>query len=109
MADYSLANAFPNLTFSRMTEMQPSVDGTNRIFVVTQNGIIYVFPNNPSVTGPKVFLDISDRVSQNGSETGLLGMAFHPLYVNNKYFYLDYTTSALPLRTIIAVYKSQRR
>jgi hypothetical protein len=104
MADYSLANAFPNLTFSRMTEMQPSVDGTNRIFVVTQNGIIYVFPNNPSVTGPKVFLDISDRVSQNGSETGLLGMAFHPLYVNNKYFYLDYTTSALPLRTIIARY-----
>ena len=104
LADYSLTNAFPNLTFSRMTEMIPSLDGSNRIFVLTQNGVIYVFPNNPSVSNPKVFLDISDRVSQNGSETGLLGMAFHPNYVNNKYFFLDYTTSALPLRTIVARY-----
>jgi len=101
-ADYSVTNAFPNLTFSHMTEMIPSNDGSNRIFVVTQNGVIYVFPNSPSVTTPKVFLDLSDRVSQNGGETGLLGMAFHVNYVNNKYFFVDYTTSALPLRTIVS-------
>jgi glucose/arabinose dehydrogenase len=103
-ADYSLTNAFPNLNFSRITEMIPPNDGSDRIFVLTQNGKIYVFPNSASVTSAKVFLDISDRVTQNGSETGLLGMAFHPNYVNNKYFYVDYTTSALPLRTIVARY-----
>jgi hypothetical protein len=101
-SQFALQNAFPNLTFSKMTEMIPANDGTNRIFVLTQNGVIYVFPNSPSVSNAKVFLNISDRVTQNGSETGLLGMAFHPNYVNNKYFFVDYTTSATPLRTMVS-------
>jgi glucose/arabinose dehydrogenase len=101
-AQFTISNAFPNLTFNRTTEMIPANDGTNRIFVVTQNGIIYVFQNSPSVSTAKVFLDISDRVTQNGSETGLLGLAFHPGYTNNRYFFVDYTTSALPLRSIVS-------
>lgn len=99
---YNMQLAFPSLTFSSPVEMVNSGDGTNRIFVVTQRGIIYVFPNTPTASNPKIFLNLSDSASQSGSETGLLGLAFHPNYSNNGYFYVDYTTNQLPLRTKIS-------
>jgi hypothetical protein len=37
------------------------------------------------------FLDLSGVVSQSGSETGLLGLAFHPEYHENGYFFVNYT------------------
>jgi len=91
---YNMQLAFPNLTFANPVEMVNSGDGTNRIFIVTQRGIIYVFPNTPTASNPKIFLNLSDSVSQSGSETGLLGLAFHPNYQNNGYFYVDYTTNS---------------
>ena len=93
--------AFTNLTFNNPVELVNSGDGTNRMFVLTQNGKIYVFPNTPSANA-KVFLDLSDSVTQNGSETGLLGLAFHPNYSNNGYFFVDYTTRQTPLRSKIS-------
>ena len=50
----------------------------------------------------KVFLDISDQVLCS-REQGLLGMAFHPNYVENGYFYVNYVVDN-PRRTIIARY-----
>ena len=100
-AQYSLDLAFTNLTFNNPVELVNSGDGTNRMFVLTQNGKIYVFPNTPSANA-KVFLDLSDSVTQNGSETGLLGLAFHPNYSNNGYFFVDYTTRQTPLRSKIS-------
>jgi hypothetical protein len=70
--------------------MQDAGDGTDRLFVVEQAGRIRVFENNQGTTTTKVFLDITDRVSS-GGELGLLGLAFHPDYKNNGYFYVDYT------------------
>ncbi len=101
---YLLRDAFTNLSFSYITEMVSSNDGSNRIFVTQQRGLIYVFPNDSTITSRKVFLDISDRVSQTGYTPGLLGIAFHPNYVNNRYFFVFYTTEEAPLRTIIARY-----
>jgi len=91
-AQFSLENAFPNLTFNDPLDLQNSGDGTNRIFVVEQAGRIKVFPNSSSVTSLKTYLDITDRVSA-GGEMGLLGLAFHPDYKNNGYFYVNYTVS----------------
>lgn len=99
---YNMHLAFPNLTFSNPVEMVNSGDGTNRLFVVTQLGIIYVFPNDSLVSNPKIFLNLSDSVTQSGGEMGLLGLAFHPDYAANGYFYVDYTTNQLPLRTKIS-------
>jgi glucose/arabinose dehydrogenase len=101
IAQYSLDLAFPNLTFSNPVELVNSGDGTNRLFVLTQSGKIFVFPNTPSANA-KVFLDLTDSVSQSGGETGLLGLAFHPNYSNNGYFYVDYTTRQSPLRSKIS-------
>ena len=101
IAQYSLDLAFPNLTFQNPVELVNSGDGTNRMFVLTQNGKIFVFPNTPSASA-KIFLDLSDSVTQNGSETGLLGLAFHPNYSANGYFYVDYTTRQSTLRSKIS-------
>jgi glucose/arabinose dehydrogenase len=99
---YKLKNAFKNLSFDNPVDLQHAGDGTNRIFVVSQKGLIYVFKNNPSVKSAKIFLDIRNKVKY-GTELGLLGLAFHPDYKNNGYFYVNYTASD-PLRSVIARY-----
>jgi glucose/arabinose dehydrogenase len=51
-----------------------------------------VFENRSDVTLSTGFLDISDRVLyQSQSELGLLGLAFHPHYETNGYFFVYYT------------------
>ncbi len=88
----SIEVAFPNLSFSRPVGIYDANDGSNRLFVVEQEGIIQVFENSPNTTETNIFLDIRDRVDY-GGEKGLLGLAFHPNFKNNGYFYVDYTTS----------------
>lgn len=105
-AQYSWQEAFPSLpAFSLPVELVHAYDGTNRFFVVQQRGIIYVFENEPTVNTRKMFLNISDRVSQSGFETGLLGLAFHPSYPDSPYFYVNYTqTVSATLRSFVARY-----
>jgi len=91
-AQFALYDAFPNINFLAPVGLQNSDDGTNRIFVVERAGIIKVFPNSQTVQSVKTFLDITDRVSA-GNEMGLLGLAFHPDYENNGYFFVNYTVS----------------
>jgi glucose/arabinose dehydrogenase len=100
-AQFVLQQAYPNLTFSSPVDLQHSTDGTDRIFIVEQQGIIKVFENNRNTTTTKVFLNITDRVTS-GGETGLLGLAFHPDYANNGYFYVDYTTFTDSLHTHVS-------
>jgi glucose/arabinose dehydrogenase len=91
-AQYSLSNAFPNLpTFSLPIEVLQVPDG--RWFFVQQRGLIFVVANDSTSNQRKTFLNLSSIVSQSGSETGLLGLAFHPNYSSNRYFYVSYTRS----------------
>jgi glucose/arabinose dehydrogenase len=72
-------------------------DGTGRLFVVDQAGLIRVI--TPSgVLLPEPFLDVRDRMValQAGfDERGLLGLAFHPDYASNGRFFVYYSA---PLR-----------
>lgn len=102
-AQFSLQQAYPGLTFSDPVDLQYAPDGTDRVFVVEQPGVIKVIENNSHTTTSKVFLDITDRVIS-GGEMGLLGLAFHSDYANNGYFYVDYTTQN-PLKTHISRFK----
>ena len=95
--------AFPNLLFTRPLDLQHPPDGTNRLFVVEQPGVISVFENDSGVITRATFLDIQNRVRDSGNEEGLLGLEFHPDYASNGYFYVNYTASN-PQRTIIARY-----
>ncbi|HET6569204.1 MAG TPA: PQQ-dependent sugar dehydrogenase [Rhodothermales bacterium] len=98
-----LEPAFSALTFNRPVDLQHTPDQSNRLFVIEQPGIIRVFENRPDVQSAPVFLDIRDRVLSEGNEQGLLGLAFHPDFQQNGYFYVDYTADN-PQRTVIARY-----
>jgi glucose/arabinose dehydrogenase len=98
---YKTVSAFPNLSFPRPIDLQHAGDNTNRIFVVEQAGVISVFPNTATAPSKKTFLDITAKVNDGGNEEGLLGLAFHPNYENNGYFYVNYTASS-PRRTVIS-------
>lgn len=98
-----IEDAFPNLTFEQPVDIQAPNDGTNRLFVISQPGVIYVFDNKSETKSKKVFLNISNKVLY-GGEQGLLGLAFHPNYKSNGYFYLDYTIDN-PRRTVISRFK----
>lgn len=101
-AQFEVEAAFPALSFDRPVDLQHAGDGTNRLFVVEQHtGRIMVFPNDPSVTNATIFLDL-DNINT-GNEEGLLGLAFHPDYENNGYFFVNYSASN-PRRTVIARY-----
>lgn len=98
-----LQNAFPSLSFAGPVFITHAGDNSNRVFVVEQAGRIKVFPNVQSASTATEFLNITDRVAS-GGEMGLLGLAFHPNYENNGYFYVNYTANS-PRRTIIARYQ----
>jgi cysteine-rich repeat protein len=63
----------------------------SRIFIVEKTGRIKVVKWGALLPTP--FLDLHTQVS-NGSEQGVLGLAFHPNYVNNGRFFVDYTDTS---------------
>jgi quinoprotein glucose dehydrogenase len=98
-----LVRAFPHLKLRRPTVITHAGDGTNRLFVVTQQGVISVFPNDQEVKEAKIFLDIEKRVvyKDHENEEGLLGLAFHPRFKENGHFFVYYTTADGPPHTSI--------
>lgn len=78
-------------------------DGSKRNFVVQQRGIIKVV--QPGSTTATDFMNISSKVSPSGSEQGLLGLAFHPQFATNSFFFVNYTRAS-DGATVIARYKA---
>gem|GEM_PF-682108 len=66
-------------------------DGSDRIFVAERAGRIKV--RVPGAASATLFLDISEKVRA-GGENGLLGLAFHPRYEDNRRFYVSYTRTS---------------
>ncbi len=92
-SDVEVEKAFPNIRFNRPILVTHAGDGSNRLFIPSQLGTIYVLPNDPAIEEPKEFLDISSRVvyQDKENEKGFLGMAFHPRYRENGEFFVYYT------------------
>ncbi len=81
-------------------------DGTGRLFLVEQSGKIWVVKDGEKSAQP--FLDVSHLISpialtEEFTERGLLGLAFHPAFVENSFFYINYTDTNGD--TVIARYK----
>lgn len=72
-------------------------DGSHRLFVVDQIGLIWVLSKGHRIEQP--FLDLREQVVELNSfydERGLLGLAFHPGFASNGRFYVSYSG---PLRS----------
>lgn len=78
--------------FFKPVAIVSAYDGTGRLFLVEQNGRIWILQDGQILAQP--FLDITDRVNQSVtrgySELGLLGLAFAPDYAESGIFYVHY-------------------
>lgn len=74
---------------SRPVFLTHAGDGTGWLFILEQPGLIRILQNDLLVDAP--FLDLRDRVGSQANEQGLLGLAFHPDYASNGWFYVNYT------------------
>jgi glucose/arabinose dehydrogenase len=81
--------------------IEHSGDGSGRLFVVEQGGTIKIVSSGAVLPTP--FLDITSLVLS-GGEQGLLGIAFHPNYATNGFFYINYTRQG-DGATVIARYQ----
>ena len=66
--------------------------GDDRLFITEQDGTIRIVKDGVVMASP--FLDIDSQVNSGANERGLLGLAFHPDYANNGYFYVNYNNSS---------------
>ncbi len=78
-------------------------DGSGRLFVVEREGRIRIYRGGEVFAQP--FLDIRNRVRTNG-EFGLLGLAFHPDFENNRRFFIYYSPSSGSARMVVAEYRA---
>lgn len=77
---------------------------THRLFVVQQAGKIRLIKDGQLSASP--FLDIESLVHHEaGTELGLLGLAFHPDYATNGYFFVYYTAGPFPLFDVVRRYQ----
>lgn len=77
-------------------------DATDRLFIVERDGTILIFQPGAGLLGTP-FLNIVSDVDT-FFEGGLLGLAFHPDFAQNQYFYVYYTRTGSggdPLETVI--------
>ena len=81
---YTLANAFPTVSLSQPVCIASPPQETNRLFILEKTGNIVVITNlaSPSRT---VFMSLPVL---SDSESGLIGLTFHPGYASNGYFYV---------------------
>ncbi|MDQ4124688.1 MAG: PQQ-dependent sugar dehydrogenase [Actinomycetota bacterium] len=79
-------------------------DGRRWLYVVEQDGRIRLYRDGALEETP--FLDVTDR-TEGGGEQGLLGLAFHPGYEDNRRLFVNYTD--LNGDTVVAEYRRSRR
>jgi glucose/arabinose dehydrogenase len=116
--------AFPDLqwtgwtgvdTNGKPTPLRPILlthagDGSDRVFVPTQQGVVHAFPNDQKAKQTTIFLDLRDRVvfNEQTQDEGLLGLAFHPKFKQNGEFFVFYTTKKAKLTNVLSRFKVRK-
>lgn len=82
-------------------------DGSNRLFVPTQQGVIHSFTNDEAAQKTTIFLDIRDRVrySDSQNEEGFLGLAFHPKFKTNGELFVFYTDVKAKMANVVSRFR----
>ncbi|HEX9574073.1 MAG TPA: PQQ-dependent sugar dehydrogenase [Myxococcales bacterium] len=101
----ALQDAFAGLRFQAPLQVL-QVPGEARFVVVEKRGTVQAVSGSAATT----FLDIRSRVNSVPGEAGLLGLAFHPRWAQNRQVFVNYTapSAASPanLRTTISRFTS---
>ena len=102
-----VSRAFPQLKPRRPVVLTHAADGSNRIFICTQQGVISTIANDQGATELKTFLDIEERVTYKDKENeeGLLGLAFHPKFKTNGEFFVYYTAADAEHTSVISRFR----
>ncbi len=97
-ADWEPINEAGQVRKLRLMELTYAANDKSRLFAASQHGTIYVFENRPDVEQSHLLLDIQDKVTQfdspGANEQGLLGLALHPKFGENRQLYVCYTRRA---------------
>jgi glucose/arabinose dehydrogenase len=117
--DVQLQPAFPKLTWTGWddgsdsgvaTPLRPIVlthfgDGSGRIVVASQRGMVHAFAKDAEATS--LLLDISTRLrySDKQNEEGLLGLAFHPRFKENGELFVYYTDAGAKLKNVVSRFR----
>jgi glucose/arabinose dehydrogenase len=85
---YQLVNAFGANTFAQPLCLRTPPGETNRMFVLEKTGLIQMVTNIGAASPRKsTYMNLQSGLSTS-SEQGLLGLAFHPQFQSNGYFYI---------------------
>ncbi len=97
---YKTVDAFPGLIFRAPLALATPPGEKDRLFVVERYGGISLIDHLSTKPEKRVFLNINKVLDAhgwelatgrpNGGEWGVLGMAFHPQYAKNGFFFLSY-------------------
>ena len=102
LTSWQLVDALPGLVFSRPISLVSVPGDANQLYVCEQGGVIKRVADVTSLTpATNVFLDLVAAgtgvnvgpLLAGQPENGLLGLAFHPNYATNGYFYVAYTAN----------------
>jgi glucose/arabinose dehydrogenase len=78
---------------SQPTFVSSAPGDATRLYILEQRGRLLVLENGDVLDPP--FIELEDRITNEGNEQGLLGLAFHPDYATNGRFFLHYSSSGV--------------
>ena len=100
---WALERAFAEWRFTQPLALV-AVPGAEGFVVVEQRGIVWRLREGAE---PVLFADVRRRVQDQGSEEGLLGLAFHPRFPDDPRVFLSYTRgSAFAPTSIVSSFRS---
>jgi len=102
-----IRKAYPHLRLRRPTVLTTAPNTPGRLFVASQYGVVYLLGYDRNVEELPVFLDIEQRVTYKDyeNEEGFLGLAFHPRFQENGYFFVYYTARDEPHTSVISRFR----
>jgi len=93
---------FPELKIERPILVTYAPDSADDIFIASQLGTVVWFPKADGAKKPRTFFEIKTIYKSQEFEEGLLGLAFHPKFKENRQFFVCYTTPDVPHTTVIS-------
>jgi uncharacterized repeat protein (TIGR03806 family) len=113
-----IEHVFPKLRFNRPVQVTHNGVFPDRLYVVEQDGVIRAFHMSEHAEADLekqsevqknasswVFMDISDRISRQGNEEGLIGFAFHPDFKNNGEVFAHYSSKVKDMHGIVSRFR----